>query len=445
MSLQSYTQNVNNAPFGLANTNAPGSPYAAAYGRGVTSHLMLPVAPIIFDAQPQQFLDLQYLMAFTTEEAPGDEIMWHENVWSRSPIVTESTANGGDITAVAATPGATVSDTFVVTADSLNYVYVGQKIHYTDDAGVPNQVIVSNVNTGTGAVTITSMVGVAIGALTAGAGVNLTNGMTAGGDGFQTFSNPVRTKTVRRTNLIEKVGPEQMIWNRLERLKWKNQAQTNFMEVDMRNLLTQLKVSMCQRIWLGQYGEGRVNYAFGGETAIAKFTEGIVPSIINNGGALLNSTMSTVWDDLTTGIFQTNFGPITNERVIFGTPEMLHALNLKQKAEFVRYSAGDKIWDLDFEEWRFGGQKLTLVPTQIWNDAASFPEEYARRLVVLQKSSVKLVTMRGVAMISQEAKVSQSRTNTTPFEIYDFERYTVEGMVGTKVQNAAQNFVIDVA
>jgi predicted component of type VI protein secretion system len=77
--------------------------------------------------------------------------------------------------------------------------------------------------------------------------------------------------------------------------------------------------------------------------------------------------------------------------------------------------------------------------------AASFPEEYARRLVVLQKSSVKLVTMRGVAMISQEAKVSQSRTNTTPFEIYDFERYTVEGMVGTKVQNAAQNFIIDVA
>ena len=438
MSLQSYTQNVNNSPFGLANTNAPGSPYAAAYGRGVTSHLMLPVSPIIFDAQPQQFLDLQYLMAFATEEAPGDEIIWHENVWSRSPIVTDEA-----ITAAPAIPGSTTTTTFDVTADSLNYVYVGQKIHFTDDNGVPNQVIVSNIVGN--AVTVRSMVGVGIGGVAQAGGVNLTNGMTAGGDGFQTFANPVRTKTVRRTNLIEKVGPEQMIWNRLERLKWKNQAQTNFMEVDMRNVLTQLKVSMCQRIWLGQYGEGLVNYAFGGETAIAKFTEGIVPSIINNGGAVLNSTMSTVWDDLTTGIFQTNFGPINNERVIFGTPEMLHALNLKQKAEFVRYSAGDKIWDLDFEEWRFGGQKLTLVPTQIWNDAASFPEEYARRLVVLQKSSVKLVTMRGVAMISQEAKVSQSRTNTTPFEIYDFERYTVEGMVGTKVQNAAQNFIVDVA
>ena len=438
MSLQSYTQNVNNSPFGLANTNAPGSPYAAAYGRGVTSHLMLPVSPIIFDAQPQQFLDLQYLMAFATEEAPGDEIIWHENVWSRSPIVTDEA-----ITAAPAIPGSTTTTTFDVTGDSLNYVYVGQKIHFTDDNGVPNQVIVSNIVGN--AVTVRSMVGVGIGGVAQAGGVNLTNGMTAGGDGFQTFANPVRTKTVRRTNLIEKVGPEQMIWNRLERIKWKNQSQTNFMEVDMRNVLTQLKVSMCQRIWLGQYGEGLVSYSNTGETAIAKFTEGIVPSIQNNGGATLNSTMSTVWDDLTTGIFQTNFGPINNERVIFGTPEMLHALNLKQKAEFVRYSTTDKIWDLDFEEWRFGGQKLTLVPTQIWNDAASFPEEYARRLVVLQKSSVKLVTMRGVAMISQEAKVSQSRTNTTPFEIYDFERYTVEGMVGTKVQNAAQNFIVDVA
>jgi len=322
MSLQSYTQNVNNAPFGLANTNAPGSPYAAAYGRGVTSHLMLPVAPIIFDAQPQQFLDLQYLMAFTTEEAPGDELMWHENVWSRSPIVTNEAS-----TAAPAIPGSTTTTTFDVTADSLNYVYVGQKIHFTDDNGVPNQV--SDVDPSTATIEVRSMVGVGIGPVAQIGGVNLTNGLTAGGDGFQTFSNPVRTKTVRRTNLIEKVGPEQMIWNRLERLKWKNQAQTNFMEVDMRNVLTQLKVSMCQRIWLGQYGEGLVSYSNAGETAIAKFTEGIVPSIINNGGAVLNSTMSTVWDDLTTGIFQTNFGPITNERIIFGTPEMLYALNLK--------------------------------------------------------------------------------------------------------------------
>ncbi len=435
MSLQSYTQNTNNAPFGLANTNAPGSPYAAAYNRGTTSHLSLPVNPVIFDAQPQQFLDLQYLMAFATQECLGDEEIWYENVWSRSPIVTAS--------AIVVTPGSPYSTAAVtVTADSLNYTFIGQRIFYVDDAGVSNSATVSNI---AGAVvTLESANGVTLGAVAA-SGKNLTNGMTFGGDGFSTWTNPQRTKTVRRTNVIEMIGPESTLWNRLERIKWRNQQRTNFMETDMRNVLTQLKVSLCQRIWMGTYGEGRARTNT--ESSIAKMTEGIVPSIINNGGAQIQSTMSTVWDDITEGIFQTNFGSLNNERVIFGTPEMLHALNMKQKAEFVRYAGGtaDRVWDLDFEEWRFGGQKITLVPTQIWGDAASFTEDFSRRLVVLQKSSVKLLTMRGVPMISQEAKVTQSRSNVDPIAIFDFEKYTVQGMVGTMVQNSAQSFVVDVA
>ncbi len=89
-----------------------------------------------------------------------------------------------------------------VTADSLNYISPGQILYFTDDSGVPCQVIVvSNVGP---VLTVRTLVGVGTGAVAA-ASVNLTNGMHAGGDGFQTFSNPVRTKTVRRTNLIEKV------------------------------------------------------------------------------------------------------------------------------------------------------------------------------------------------------------------------------------------------
>lgn len=435
MSQRSYNENVNNLPYGLANTNAPGSPYAAAFNRGVTNHLFLPVDPIIFDAQPQQFLDLQYLMAFATKEMPGDEIIWQEDVWSRSPIAVRAIFNG-----VAASAGVSVPGTIPITAATLPYVFIGQQLYYTGTDGVYTQCVVTAVTSTGGAETITvsSQVGQALAPLATGDLV--TNGMTLGSDGQSTFTNPTRLQTVERTNLIEVLGPEQKLWNHLERMKWKNQSQTNFIERDMKAMLTQLKVSLCQRIWIGKYGE---NTTLGG--AIAKNTEGIVPAIVNNGGAVLSSTMSTVWDDMTTGIFATNFGPISNERVIFGTPEMLYALNMKQKAEFVRYSSGDKVFDLDFEEWRIGGQKITLVPTQIWNDLASFPEEYQRRLVVLQKQNVSLCTMRGVPMLQQDVKISQSRSNITPFEIYDFERYTVQGMVGTETKNAAANFLIDVA
>ena len=432
MSQITYAENTNNLPFGLANTNAPGSPYAAAYSRGVTNHLSLPVDPIIFDAQPQQFLDLQYLMAFSSREVPGDEVIWQENVWSRSPVVVGTTFAG-----TAASAGTEVTGTVVVTSNSTQFIYPGQQLYYRGSDGVFTQCVVVSI-TGTNMV-IRSQTGAALAPVAAGTAI--TNGMTLGSDGQSTFAQPSRLQTVQRTNLIEKIGPEQRIWNHLERIKFKNQAQTNYMEQDMRTMLTQLKVSVCQRIWIGKYGQNVTPIGAG----IAKNTEGFIPAIQNNGGATLNSTMSTVWDDITTGIFATNFGPLSNERVIFGTPDMLYALNMKQKAEFVRYSYEDQTLDLNFERWRIGGQTITLVPIQIWGDQASFPEEYARRLVVMQKQNANLVTMRGVPMMRQEVKVSQSRSNTDPFEIYDFERYTVEAMVGTELHNASGSFIVDVS
>lgn len=434
MSQITYTPNVNNAPFGLANTNAPGSPYAAAYSRGVTSHLRLPVSPNIFNAQPQQFLDLQYLMSFGAMENdnPGDEIIWHEQVWSRNPITVRTNFAG------VAAGAATVTGTINVTDASINHIFPRQKINYRGSDGVNTQAIVMSVVTtaGSGSITVRSMSGRPLAPIAAGS--LITNGLTVGSDGGSEFSNPTRIQTVQRTNLMEKIGPEQKTWNTIERTKWKNSQVTSYMEADMLDNLTQLKTSLSQRIWFGEYGES-LNSA--GE--ITKFTQGIVPAIEQNGGAVITSTLSTVWDDLADAMFATNFMSTTNERVVFAPPELLFQLNIKQKAEFVRYSSGDKIWDMDFEEWRFGGQKLTLVPCQIWNNAASFPEEFSRKMVVLQKQNTKLVGMRGIPMMKQDL-VTQSRTNITPIEIYDFERYLCEGFVGTKTQNAAANFIINV-
>lgn len=430
-----YTENINNAPFGLANTNAPGSPYAAAYSRGVTTHLQLPVDPKIFNAQPQQFLDLQYLMSFGADtENPGDEIICHEQVWSRNPLTVRTNFVG-----VAATPGATVTGTIDITDAGIPHMFVRQKINYRGSNGVNTQAIVIAIDQTPGAanIQVRSMNSRPLAPILAGR--TITNGMTTGSDGGSAFSSPTRIQTVQRTNLMEKIGPEQKFWNTIERQKFKNQQQTNFMEADMLDALTQLKTSLCQRIWFGEYGES-VN----ADGAIAKFTEGIVPAIQNNGGATISTTMSTAWDDLIDGVFATNFMSTTNHRIVFGPPELLFALNMKQKAEFVRYSWDTRIWDMDFEEWRFGGQRLTLVPCQIWGNAASFPEEFSRRIVVLQAENVKLKGMRGIPMMKQDL-VTQSRTNITPIEIYDFERYLCEGFVGTMTNNCAGHFIMDFA
>jgi hypothetical protein len=430
-----YTENINNSPFGLAETNAPGSPYAAAFGRGVTTHLTLPVQPEIFNAQPTQFLDLQYLMSFGSYEVPGDEVICHEEVWSRNPLTVRTNFAG-----TAASAGNTVAGTIAVTDSAIGVMFVRQKLNYRGSDGVNTQALVTAIDVTPGAATVTvrSMNSRPLAPILAGS--TITNGMTVGSDGGDTFSAPTRLQTVQRTNLLEKIGPEQTYWNHLERMKFKNQQQTNFMERDQMRNLTQLKVSLSQRIWFGQYAES-VN----ADGAIAKFTEGIVPAIQNNGGATINTTMSTAWDDLIDGVFATNFMSTTNHRVVYGPPELLFALNMKQKAEFVRYGGGtaDRIWDMDFEEWRFGGQRLTLVPCQIWNNAASFPEEFGRRLVVTQAENIKLVGMKGVPMMRQW--MTQDRHNITPSAIYDYERYMCEGFVGTMVNNGAGHFIMDFA
>ena len=435
MSQFTYGENVNNAPFGLANSNAPGSPYAAAYSRGVTSHLRLPVAPEIFNAQPTQFLDLQYLMSFGSmdNDNPGDEIIWEEQVWSRNPLTVRTNFAG-----VAASAGNTVTGNITVTDAAINHIFARQKINYRGSDGVNTQAIVTAIDQTPGAafITVRSMNSRPLAPIAAGS--LITNGMTVGSDGGSAFSSPTRIQTVRRTNLMEKIGPEQKYWNTIERTKWKNSQQTNYMEADMLDNLTQLKVSLAQRVWFGEYGESE---NAGGE--ITKFTQGIVPAIETNGGAVLSSTMSTVWDDLVDAIFATNFMSNSNERVVFATPEMLYALNAKQKGEYVRYTPESKTWDMGFETWRFGGQSVTLVPCQIWGNAASFPTEFAKKIVVLQKQNVKVVGMRGIPMMRQDL-ITQDRYNITPSAIYDFERYLCEGFVGTKTQNAASSVIINV-
>jgi hypothetical protein len=437
MSQIHYTANPNNTPFGLANVNAPGSPYAAAYSRGVTTHLELPVDPKIFDAQPKQFLDLQYLMSYGAIDVPGDEDIWDEQVWSRRPIVVRTTFAG-----TVASAGNTVTGSIPITAASLERVFVRQKLNYVGSDGVRTQCIVQAITStgGSEAITVRSMNGAALAPLATGQ--LLTNGMTVGSDGGQKFSSPSRIATVQRSNLLEKIGPESKIWNEIERKKWKNMQRNDYMQRDMADMLHQLKVSICQRIWFGEYGESINDFA--DEALITKFTEGIVPAITNNGGSVLSSTMATIWDDFMDAAYATNFMATSNHRIVFGTPETLGRINWKLKGELIRFRPEDTAFDVDFQRWVVpGGMTFDLVPCQIWNDPASFPEDYPNKLVVTQAENIKLVGMKGIPMILQDL-VTQSRNNISPSEIYDFERYFCQGFVGTRTVNAAANFIIDI-
>lgn len=60
-----------------------------------------------------------------------------------------------------------------------------------------------------------------------------------------------------------------------------------------------LPAYLVRPVWREHYAYQRTGRNLPG---IGKNTEGIVTAIQNNGGTTLNSTMSTVWDDVTDGM-----------------------------------------------------------------------------------------------------------------------------------------------
>lgn len=426
MATTTYVPGTQNAPFGLENTNAYGSPYAAAFSAAENYNLKLPVDPVIFAAEPQQFMDLQVLMAFATEEKLGDEVIYIEKVWGRVPL----TARAG----VAAPGGADLPQVVPINDLSISHVAPNTKVRYPGGAtGIVQSVVTTP---GAGTMTVLPLAGETLPLVTTGD--LFVNGWTAGADGQAYFPSAKRMETITRTNVMEKIGPEAVHWDHLERIKWKNLEQTDYMAKQVQDVMHQLKVSICQRIWFGDYGKGTLS-----QGEVGKFMRGIIPSIDLAGGGALTANSANVTDIVMEGVFATDFMSRGGERLMFGTPEMLYKFGLNDKREHVRYEPNDVVSNMNLKEYDYFGHRLVAVPVQIWNDPASFPVEFRNRLVVIDPSLIKLCYMKGEPMIKQDM-VTQSRSNVNPIAIYDYEKYLCRAFLTIKANNMASAFYVDV-
>jgi len=419
-----YPQNAPNLPFGSANANPFGSPYALAFARSQTGLLKLTVDPKIFNAQPTQFLDLQYLFAFGTDTELSQVATWYENLWNRRSVTVRAPFAG-----TAAVPGTRVTGVIPISAASLTNVYVDQVIYYR---GSSVNVTAVTTTGGSESITVQSRTGQAIPPVATGD--RLTDGRTVGASGGESFSSPTRAQMLKRYNMAEKIGPESIIFDHDERILWENTGQTDYMTHLMADHLTMTKTSLAQRVWFSPGGE-----MVKADGTIAKITEGIGPQIENNGGAVLNSTPSTIWADMKDALLATNFMSTDSERVLFAPPEIIDMMNVAKKSEQLRYSPNDKVFDEGFEKWIVAGMTITLVPTQIWSNVASFPPEWGKRAVILPKQNVRLFNVKGLPMFTQRGYPDRQ---STPAAIFDYKRYTVEGRVGTKVRNAGAGIIL---
>ena len=113
--------NPPNAGFSNQNVNSVGSEYAATYGHDISLLVQKLTNRAIFDAAPQQFMDLKLMNMVPAEQVNSDEFFYQEMGYQREPL-----------TATAISAGVTAPAQQTITVSSVANISTNTIISYPD-------------------------------------------------------------------------------------------------------------------------------------------------------------------------------------------------------------------------------------------------------------------------------------------------------------------------
>ena len=88
----SLYNDTTSAKYSNINVNSVGSEYAALYGHDISLLVQKLTNRAIFDAAPQQFMDLKLLNMVAAEQMNSDEFFYQEMGYQREPLVATAVA-----------------------------------------------------------------------------------------------------------------------------------------------------------------------------------------------------------------------------------------------------------------------------------------------------------------------------------------------------------------
>lgn len=365
--------NDDSTKFSNQNTNSVGSEYAANYGHDVSLLVQKLTNKAIFDAKPQQFMDLKLLNMVAPEQINSDEFFYQEMGYQREPVVSTGTA-----TAVSYPTTQTIS---VVSTDNIatNTIITypnGQKGSVTD------------VDTTNLTITVTPYTGDTLPAVAADE--VLANLSSVDHDGSDGFSQYFRASTIERSNLIQLFN-KAIRYNEVELHKLKHAGTTsNFLAMEKKAMFDQHRIDLSNAFWMGQ--KGQVITANG---TPAKTTGGVFTAMLEAGSPNALATDATLVDAFEDVILSSEYGDYGSVRMAFMTPRMHRRLSLAYKEELTRYKPNDQIATLNLKEVNIGSSRVVLVPFKRFEDAASFPSAFANRIVILDMKNIKRCQLWG--------------------------------------------------
>jgi hypothetical protein len=348
--------NDNSTKFSNQNTNSVGSEYAAQYGHDISLLVQKLTNRAIFDAKPQQFMDLKLLNMVEPLQANSDEFFFQEMGYQREPLV-----------ATGASASVTYPATQNIPVTSVENIATNTIITYPNGAHGS----VTDVDTTNLTITVTPYTGDSLPAVAADDVIaNMSSVDHDGSDGFAQY---FRASTIERNNYIQLFN-KAIRYNEVELHKLKHMGTTsNFLEMEKKAMFDQHRIDISNAFWIGQ--KGQVITANG---TPAKTTGGVYTSMVEAGAPNALATVNTLVDAFEDVILNSEYGDYGSVRMAFLTPRMHRILSKAYKDELTRYQPNDEIAILNLKEVNIGSSRIVLVPFKRFEDEASFPASFAK-------------------------------------------------------------------
>ena len=365
--------NDTSAKFNNTNLNSVGSEYASLYGHDISLLVQKLTNRAIFDASPQQFMDLKLLNMVPAEQVNSDEFFFQEMGYQREPLV--ATANASAV-------GFPTNQT--ISLVSVEYISTNTVISYPNG----QKGVVVAVDPSLLTITVTPYNGDTLPAVAADD--VLANVSTVDHDGSDGFAQYFRASTIERSNYIQLFN-KAIRYSEVELHKLKNMGTTsNFLEMERNAMFNQHRIDLSNAFWVGQKGEVPT---FNGTPA--KTTGGVFSGMVDAGSPNALATQSTFVDAFEDMVLSSEYGDYGQARMAYMTPRLHRALSLAYKEELTRYAPNDEIASLNLKEVNLGSSRIVLVPYKRFEDAASFPSSFKDRAVILDMKNIKRTQLWG--------------------------------------------------
>jgi hypothetical protein len=351
--------------FDNLNLNAIGSMYAdSPYNHDTTDLVQRIMRYAIYDAAPQQYFDLAILNMKTPEQVNSDEYEYLEMGYGRDPITVVAPG--------IASPGADtqqvvpVADTTMVSKDTI--------VVYPD--GTKGTVIALDADH----VTVYPLNGGTLPLLNADDLLALLSPLERdASEGFSQYFRMDYTKKYGFVQLLVKA----MRFGRVEMFKYQRAGTTDYLTMNKQRFMQQFRIDLSNIYWNGTQGEATLS-----DGTLAKTAGGVYPAMVTGGSPSTTTPVATIGEAVEEMALQTEFKSYGATKFLYGTPRYILALSKYYKQDLVRYTPNDQWAKLGLSGVDIGSSRIVFVPIKRFEDTASFPVSWQKRLFLLDQESI---------------------------------------------------------